>query len=185
MGQLTPLINRANQIQDDEIRAVVIQAIYIVPINTWSNRASRNHHLPDERREWGSRLHTCRVFDAAVFISELYGVSNIQLDIIMAGALIHDIKKFGDHAQYSYTRDEHPFLVRELVDSINPDFKFKEEILLCVESHMGQWTVVNTEIKPATFDDAKNGPMARIVHLADCLVARFAEVMGAKEQKRM
>ena len=184
MGQLTALINRANQIQDDEIRAVVIQAIYTVPTVTWSNRASHRHHLPDERREWGSRLHTCRVFDAAIFIAEIEGVDGIQLDIIKAGTMLHDIKKFGAHAEYSYTRDDHPFLVRELVDSIDTNFKWKEEILLCVESHMGQWTKKDDEPAPVHFNDELNGPMARIVHTADCLVARFAEVMGAKDIKR-
>jgi 23S rRNA maturation-related 3'-5' exoribonuclease YhaM len=184
MGQLTPLIDRASRIKDDEIRAVVIQAIYTVPAVTWSQRASRRHHLPDERREWGSRLHTCRVFDAAVFISEIYGIDGIQLDILMAGSLLHDIKKFGKHAEYNYTRDEHPFLVRELIDSINPDLKWKEEILLCIESHMGQWTVVDDKPAPVVFHDELNGPEARIVHLADCLVARFAEVMGAKDIKK-
>jgi hypothetical protein len=184
VGQLTALINRANRIQDDEIRAIVINAIYTVPIVTWSNRASRSHHLPDERYEWGSRLHTCRVFDAAVFIAELENIDGIELDIIMAGALLHDSKKFGDRAQYSYTRDDHPFLVRALVDSIDPNFKWKEEVLLCVESHMGQWTEKDGEAAPVRFDDGLNGPMARIVHTADCLVARFAEVMGAKDIKR-
>jgi hypothetical protein len=184
MGQLTALINRANLIKEDDIRMVVLTAIYKVPIVTWSNRASRNHHLRDERYEWGSRLHTCRVFDAAVFLAELEGVDGIELEIIRAGALLHDIKKFGAHAEYSYTRDDHPFLVRELIDSIDPDFKWKEDILLCVESHMGQWTKIDDKPAPVHFNDELNGPMARIVHTADCLVARFAEVMGAKDIKR-
>jgi len=184
MRQLTPLINRASKIQDDEIRAMVVQAIYTVPIKTWHAPASKNHHLPDERHEWGSRLHTCRVFDAAVFIAEIEGVDGTGLDILKASSLMHDIKKFGKNAEYNYTRDEHPFLVRELVDLINPELKFKEDILLCVESHMGQWTKKDDQPVPVVFNDGLNGPMARIVHTADCLVARFAEVMGAKDLKK-
>ena len=61
-------------------------------------------------------VDTCRVFDAAVFLAELEGVDGIELEIIRAGALLHDIKKFGAHAEYSYTRDDHQFTVRELID---------------------------------------------------------------------
>ena len=185
MSDLTPLISRANMIKDDEIRLLTLKVLYATPIATWQKPASRRHHLPDERMEWGSRLHTCRVFDCFKFIADVFQYSDITTDIGMSAALLHDCRKYGNKAKSSYTLPDHPELAVEAIQNAGIDCRFTDEIAYAVNSHMGRWTT-DKYGKPRAvhFNDELDGPEARMLHLADCIVARFAEVMGDSPLQR-
>lgn len=187
MSQLTPLINRANMIKNDEIRLLTLKVLYSTPVETWQKPASRRHHLPDERMEWGSRLHTCRVFDCFKFIADVFEYSDITTDIGMSAALLHDCRKYGNKARSSYTLPEHPELAVDAIYAANDgiDCDVVGEIAFAVDSHMGRWTEdKHGKKRVVSFNDELKGPEARMIHLSDCIVARFAEIIGNEPMQR-
>jgi hypothetical protein len=178
--EMKPLLDRANSIKSEEIRLFTKQMILYTPISNWQQRASRNHHLPDERVEWGTRLHTCRVHDCWTFIASVFQYEDILTDIGKSAALLHDCRKYGMNGTYDYTVPQHPFLVRKVMDELEiKNTSYRECVLTCVEAHMGQWT--EKDHKPAPIQWGSLGILetpARMIHLSDCVVARFAEVIG-------
>ena len=97
--------------------------------------------------------------------TDCYQFTDREKDLMVCGAIVHDIKKYGESKRY--TVKEHPQLSAEYIIQTYNEHKDiisleeAEFIADVVRTHMGQWG----EEKPET--DAQ-----KLVHMADCLSSR-------------
>lgn len=168
------LIGPINQIKDKSIREFTDAIVHGAPAESWFAPASREHHLPDERKDWGNALHSLRVAKLCFMLADVFSLDSIQTDIILSGAIIHDSCRHGISAKSTASVPEHPMLVRQLARELGAHCDYEEEIFECVEGHMGKWSP-----NPVYFTDEPDLPM--LLHIADAVVARFAEIIGGKE----
>lgn len=139
--------------------------------------ASQNHHLPDEREEYGNMLHTVRVASLCELIADAVSieVGDVDdVDILKSAAILHDACRYGLFGLSGKTRPDHPRLVRVFAENYDLTCDNFSDIMDVIETHMGRWGQ-----KPAAFEISA----ALALHLADCIVARWAEVIpgGSKE----
>ena len=146
----------------------------------WLAPASRSHHLPDERIDCGNLLHTVRVASMCKFIADTVTLEEPSpgpwRDILLSAAILHDTRRRGLFSLASHTVDDHPKLVREYANIHHLTCSYFEEIMTTIEDHMGKWSVPPVILKI----DAHTA-----LHLADCIVAGWAEIMpsGSKEKE--
>lgn len=130
--------------------------------------SSSGKYHPDFAREVGGLvLHTKAVvyFLNELVRSELYDVTEREVDLLILSAIAHDIKKFGD-VNNGHTVKNHPELGAKYVKTINEqkckipssDMDFVEK---CIISHMGVWG----DVKPTTEAE-------KLLHISDLLASR-------------
>lgn len=159
-----------NSITNDSIRHFTEEMLLKSFVNM-KLPASRSHHLPDEREEFGNTLHTLRVASLCKLIADAVSVedgSALNTDILKSAACLHDVCRHGLLGLSEESRPAHPYLVRELAREFNLTCDYFDDIMAVIESHMGRWGE-----KPVAFEI----DTALALHLADCIVARWAEVM--------
>ena len=169
------LDKRVSLIQRLYLQKFVKEVVHKIPERMWSAPSSFYHHLDDERIEWGNALHTLRVVDTCLIFVDSLLIVDLQRDLLIAAAILHDIGKRGLKGDtFRIMTALHPFIVRDIVrdlDLPNPP----QEIMLVfeiIEDHMGKWT---TRSLPRFLGDKTFSPSA-VLHLADCIVARWPEV---------
>jgi HD superfamily phosphodiesterase len=99
-------------------------------------------------------------------LSRFYNISDIDRDIVVAGAILHDIQKHGIPWAQS-THHEHALIAYKWLDQFELK-EHKNEIRNCVRYHMGQWSAPRKEVKRATSPKLNE----LIVQLADYLSSR-------------
>ncbi len=164
------LIARLEAIEDKEIKGFTKELLKAAPEVYWTARASKNHHLSDERLVGGNLLHTLRVVRLLDLIAESCRIMGLEKDTLIAAGILHDLCRYGLEGNSGYTVPEHPLLVRALAIRLNLDFRntLKGDTLLSIiERHMGIWG--NPPFKPEVNLDS-------LLHLADCISARAEEV---------
>ena len=173
------LYDLIEEINDKPIRDFTRRMVDSVTC-TWECPSSSAHHLPDEREDYGNLLHTIRVASICKLMSEavMINIHNCMNsdDILLSAAIIHDICKHGLYGLEEKPSPDHPMLVRELAESKGLTCYRFNEIMEVVESHMGKWS----ENSIYLVIDASTA-----LHLADCIVARWADIMpsGNKEEQ--
>ena len=151
----------------------------------WQRPASRHHHLQDERESFGNLLHSVRVASICRFISYAVKVNlgcgdaaaivgGYSDDVLLSASLLHDMNRHGLFCQSDTTQPDHPKLVRQHAIIHGLTCEHFNDIMSVIESHMGKWSDPPVQLSI----DAHTA-----LHLADCIVARWAEVMpsGSKE----
>lgn len=168
------LFSLTQAIKDDSIRAFTLAMIERAPSAVWERPASTRHHLLDEREKFGNLLHSvrvaslCRVIADAVEVFADSDNSNIGADVLLSAAILHDMCRHGLFGLSESSRPDHPRLVRILADQCDLSCGHMDEIMEAVESHMGRWST-----NPVVFEISAS----LALHLADCIVARWAEVI--------
>lgn len=172
------------EIEDVSVRNFTTGMVNSVSL-TWQTPASRKHHLRDEREAFGNLLHSvrvaslCKLISSAVFVdlgsdSLAAQVRGCVDDILLSAAILHDMCRHGLFSQSDASMPDHPKLVRRHAVMCGLTCEHFNDIMSVIESHMGKWSD-----PPVTLSiDAHTA-----LHLADCIVARWAEVMpsGSKE----
>lgn len=161
-------------IKDEQIREFTHSIVYGAPTEAWFAPASKRHHLMDERGDWGNALHSARVAKLCLMFVDVFSMAQIQADIILSSAIIHDACRHGISAKSIESVPEHPALVRQLANELGATCGWEDEIFEAVEKHMGKWSQ-----NPVYFTDEPDLPM--LLHLADVVIARFAEVVTEKK----
>lgn len=175
------------EIRNESIRSFTSAMVHSVSM-AWQRPASTRHHLLDEREPFGNLLHSVRVASLCKMIAEAVNVtfevngqgyhlepSSLSNDILLSASRIHDLCRHGLFGTADVSVPNHPQLVREHANTHKLTCEYFDLIMTVVECHMGKWsqpTPVNLSIDACT-----------ALHLADSIVARWAEVMpsGSKE----
>lgn len=175
MDYYAELDKRISLIKDMPVHDFTWTVVHRIPESIWKMPSSFRHHLPDERGEWGNAIHSLRVTDLSLVIADSLLVVGMQKDCLISAALLHDIGKRGLHGDASIIQtSRHPYLVREIIKSLGGIPGDWEAVLYPIECHMGKWSANNLP----DFLSTKKADNSMILHLADCIVARWAEVIG-------
>ena len=163
------LLYMINTIKDTDIQDFTMSVLDHAHTNFWWKPSSREHHMQDERGMFGNLIHTIRVVRSAHIISQCCMYTNLDHDILISAAAIHDVCKRGIDWEEDHAVDEHPRLVKMLVDKHHLTCNHIPEILDVVEHHMGPWGdrmfIANCDCYSA-------------LHLADAISARMDEILG-------
>lgn len=159
-------------ISDDEIRRFTEQMLVAFPSAFWTNRASRNHHPPDERGTGGNLLHSVRVVKLVRILAETCKTGQLGVDILTSAASMHDGCRYGLDGAAGYTIEEHPHLIRKLAMAKGITCKYSDAIFTIIENHMGIWG------DPQFLPDLT--PSA-ILCVADTISARAEQVWGEEK----
>jgi len=154
-------------IGDNDIRNFTEDILDCVPTDAWRRNSSRDHHLEDERGEWGNLKHTIRVVQIAGILADLLDVSQYEKDILCSAAILHDAGKHGVDGETIAIRRDHPQLVSQFVDLAG--ISHIPAIERCIEMHMGRW---RQDIQ-YDWKDKRNITLAFLLHVADCVEAHF------------
>lgn len=145
----------------------------------WVSAASlEDSHPPDERVEGGMILHTQRVLRTAMLLAQTVELSNVNLDILIAACLLHDITKavWRDEERteilhdtmHVYTIDAYVAWVFKQDKSNTEDGKSSsldcpseivDQILRLIRCSHGAWSPI-PETQPVSI-------MEKILHMAD------------------
>lgn len=175
MDYYAELDKRINLIQSMKLGAFTHRVVYGIPESIWKMPSSFRHHLPDERGEWGNAIHSLRVTDLCLVIADSLLIVNLQRDYLISAALLHDIGKRGLHGDTKMIQTaQHTILVRQMVETLGYNPEDWEEVLRPIEDHMGKWS----RGQLPEFLKTKITDNSMVLHLADCIVARWTEVIG-------
>lgn len=166
------LYDEVREIKDADIYQFTMDILKVVPQVFWEKRASRSHHTPDERGDFGTLIHTIRVMKTSAVLCEIPDITGLYRDMIRSASALHDTCKYGLDGKAESSVDGHAELLRVLVERNNIHCKCDELILQMVEAHMGRWG--------ASIYTPKLGFNA-IVHIADVVCDKVLEVLNKDE----
>ena len=166
------LAKKAELIQDEEIKQFTLKLVRGVPLSNWTGSASKNHHLPDERGIWGNAIHTMRVVDMCLILSNIFDLEVVQQDYLLSAAILHDCCRRGKTGLSVYTVPEHPYLVRHIAKELGITFDYSEDIFNIIEPHMGRWTPTGIP----SYITNKELSLPALLHIADCVEANLGKL---------
>jgi hypothetical protein len=150
------------KLNNSNIQDFLREAVRDFPDYFWISPSSiEKYHYPDERKKGGLVLHVrrlCRVVEAFVVMQEL---NMWERDVLLAAAILHDSFSRGiPPATKGYSDPFHPLYPPErfpyngYADRFIKDKKIYDEIMECVVSHSGRYSVhplLHSKKKLATF----------------------------------
>ena len=157
---------RVKLIANPSIHNFVDKMLNLAPNAFYERPASTRHHALDEREKHGNLLHTVRVVDMALIMADVCRITEVNRDILVASAILHDMFRHGVDGKLEHSCLNHPLLVREVAEANNLTCRYYDTIMAAVESHMGRWGSL-----PFTPRLSIEG----ILHLADSIDARWLE----------
>lgn len=152
-----------NNISNSNIKSLVFKIIlaFKEELITWPAAVSVHHNI-----KGGLILHTANVLRTALSISRLY--SDINIDYIISGAVLHDIGKIQEYTNDGKISDlgkyrDHISLGQEIISNFKSGIDITDRELLplyhIIASHHGKLEYGSTKI-PSTKE-------AFVVHIAD------------------
>lgn len=160
------LYSQVELISNASIREFVQDMISLGRSSFFTQPASQDHHLLDERGESGNLLHTLRVAKIVLVLADACSMTRDSKDVLVASAILHDLCRYSLKGEYS--GKGHPALVRKMAVEHDLSCEYQELIMNTIENHMGKWGS-----PPFTPDLG----MAEALHLADCVEAHLPEVI--------
>lgn len=161
------------KIKNNELQNFVKQVLDVIPVDSWKLPSSRDHHLKDECEEWGNLIHTLRVMKVCDVMADIMECDQFKKDLLKSAAILHDCCKHGVNAEAAFIYNDHPLLVRKLIEKNGIESEYIEIILTIVEAHMGRWGPKN----PQWMDDRKIS-LVYLLHVADCVEAHIDEILA-------
>lgn len=136
------------KVTDAKVQEFLRAAVELFPDYFWTVPASAGkYHHPDEREKGGLVLHVRRLCALVEIFVRMHALNFWEKDVLIAAAILHDSFARGvppNHANTSvshhplYPRQQFPF--NGFADRFISSTMY-EEIMECVESHMGRWSV--------------------------------------------
>lgn len=156
-------IPEVEDIQDEEVREMVVQVVRDMPDYFWTAPASSKHHPPEHRQRHGLWLHTKRVCTAferlATSMVKQGHLSWQQIDHGRAACILHDMFKYGiPPVSIDGTANDHDRVAANWLDNHTD---LPDEVIGAVEAHNGPWYVGKS---PQTH-------LEQVVHIADMQAA--------------
>lgn len=168
LNLIADFVSSINEIKDNDKRRFVFNVLEVAPEAFWYKRASRNHHLEDERGDYGNLRHTVRVLHGVIALCEAVQETDSIRDNILVAASLHDVGRYDVDGKAESTVPEHPHLVRKLYEEHCLSCPDHEEILMIIENHMG------------IFGEPKFLPKmspSTMLHTVDYLLAKLPEIL--------
>ena len=162
------LYRQANLIDNSSIRDFVLTMLSYASTGFYERPASTRHHPLDERGEGGNLLHTARVVNMVLVLAEISTMEGVEKDALVAGAILHDLCRYGLEDEFERSCKNHPLLVRRVAEEHSLSCDCYDLIMRIIENHMGQWG--NQQFIPHISIDG-------MLHIADTVCARGLEVM--------
>lgn len=170
-----------NQIQNPEIKTLLVKALECAPKATWSRAASSTFKYHPLNEKGGIETvyeHTKRVAAMVRLLTsneclngglEENPLTQDEKDILLAAAVLHDSCKYGleNPETEKYTKFEHPILVANLLPSDNGGYW--DRIVETVSSHSGMWNT--SKYSEVVLPTPKNR-IGVLLHEADWLVSQ-------------
>lgn len=135
---------------DGNIAQFIKNCVGDFPAYFWTAPASGTgkYHDEEDNGEGGLVKHTRRVIRLVEELANLNGLSYWETDVLRAAAILHDAfcKGLNGSTDNILTDVFHPLYVRFSFPFVGYADRFIEErtydeIMLCVESHSGRWSV--------------------------------------------
>ena len=167
-------------IKDRNIREFVKELFTHIPDHGFTIAASTTgkYHLPDENEHLGNVVHARRVVQWVLLMARAYEIENqLDLDILVASAIIHDLGKAGFKEEASiHTLSNHASLMMEPIDNaaktIELDPEIRDKISGCVLHHNGMWTQKKHKKPRSEFSD-----LEWCLHMADYATSKMRDLL--------
>jgi len=168
LNLMADFVSSINEIRDDDKRNFVFNMLEHTPNAFWIKRASRNHHLEDERGSHGNLRHTVRVLHGVIALCEATQEDSDIRDSILAAAALHDVGRYGIDGNAESTIPDHPFVVRLIAAKYALHCPGVDHILKIIEDHMGIYgePIFLPMMGPST-----------MLHTVDYLLAQLPEIL--------
>jgi hypothetical protein len=163
------LYSQLNEIQDSEIRNFVKEALDNAPEGFWHIACSGTgkYHPPENQGDAGLIRHLCKCIITAKDLCRYFGLTQEETDIVLAGTILHDIKKNGDIWGVS-THPEHGIMGSRFLEQFKLKEPVKTEIKSLVRYHMGRFTGTKEDIERCSNPNKKE----LIVQMTDMFCSR-------------
>lgn len=159
-------------IRDEPTRGFVEKMLDKVPQYFFTIPASSTgkYHPAYALGKGGLARHVRSAVWIAIELSRMEDYTPKEVDIIVASLLLHDCLKNG-RENGGATLTEHPILMSKFIRDEFPDEKPEclDDILSCIETHMGRWTVNYKGEKVLKEPETR---LQKLVHLADYIASR-------------
>ncbi len=134
------LYAKVEEINDLDIRRFTKQALDNTSEWFWVSPCSgtRKHHPPENQVEGGIIIHTLKCIPVAKDLCYYFNLNPEDTNIVVAGVILHDIKKFGEPWGQSSDK-EHGRIGAEYLERFELKELAKTEIKNCVRYHMGRF----------------------------------------------
>lgn len=159
-----------NLIKNQEIRVFTRLVLDRIPAPVWDRPSSSSgkYHPPSSQGHRGLYRHTQAVVVIAVKLTEVYGLTTDDTDIVIAAAILHDGLKYslipGKHTTKTHPEDMAKF-VSLIAKKTNFNSEFTSKLVSGISRHMGRWSQDKPQF-PGQFTSIE-----QIVHLADVIAA--------------
>ncbi len=141
---LIKLCEAMNSISNDSIRSWTFSMMAHAPQAFWDRPASSTgkYHKEDENGAEGQVVHTLRVLAVSEHMVRMVDLNDLERDILISAASLHDICKYGVEGKSDHTLSEHPQLVKSFWEKnmlILPKCECDSQIIDTVLQHSGRW----------------------------------------------
>jgi HD superfamily phosphohydrolase YqeK len=157
-----------SSIYNDSIRSWTMGMMSHAPQAFWDRPSSSTgkYHKDDENGEYGQVIHTLRVIAIAEHLVRMADLSDIERDVLISAASLHDICKYGVEGQSDHTMSEHPQLVKNLWEKnlvILPKCDYDHQVIGTILQHSGRW---GSSPRPPSTE------LGKLLHIADFISSR-------------
>ena len=152
-----PLRQEADKIQDERIRNFVYIALASADTEFWTDPCCRNehHHPPEDNSIGGLVRHTIKTACCAGHYAERHHFTQIETDMAIAGAVLHDIKQKGN-PWGRYTDLRHGIIASSWLGQFELNNQTVKQIILdSVRYHLGEWVTTFVDGEKINEDNFK------------------------------
>ena len=166
--------------KNNDIKNFLFELLRMAPGYFYSAPSSSTgkHHPAYEFTKGGIILHTKAVVYFLMQMLELEEYDEFderQRDLLIAAAILHDVKKHGLNPHSEYTNFEHPRLAAEFILTYKDCGVIPEKEIVfiadVVKTHMGQWNTNGKNSKYQSLEKPKTKAQ-KLIHLCDYLASR-------------
>ena len=171
-----PLTSLVESIPNASLRKLTARALEQAPAAFWTAPASTTgkYHPVESLGTGGLVRHTAKVARLTLDLLDGYGLhpQSMNYSIALAAAILHDTWKVT--AENTHSHFDHPLRAAESVRKLLPEYPgilphTAEELLHCIEAHMGRW---NTSKYSSIDLPTPATKLAELVHTADYIASR-------------
>jgi HD superfamily phosphohydrolase YqeK len=165
---LVQICESMGSISNDSIRSWTMSLMTLAPQAFWAKPSSSTgkYHKEDENGEYGQVIHTLRVIAVAEHLAKMVDLNDLEKNILISAAALHDICKYGIEGQSEHTLSEHPQLVKSLWEKnllVLPKCEYDHLIIGTILQHSGRWG--SLPLPPST-------KLGKLLHVADFISSR-------------